>query len=51
MSYFGSGDSWFAAADGARKNGSGLVVSRQYLRDASMGHTQLTRYVTGSLQK
>jgi hypothetical protein len=43
--HFWGRDSWFAAADGSGKNGSGFVVSGQDFRDASVADSKLSRNV------
>ncbi len=43
--HFWSRDSWFAAADGSGKNGTGFVVSGQDFRNASVADSELSRNV------
>lgn len=44
--YLRCSDPRFRAADGPRQDGAGLVVARQDLGDAAVGHPQLPADVT-----
>lgn len=48
VDHLGRGDARLGAANGTRQYGAGLVVARQYLRNAAVTHAQLARDVAGS---